>query len=64
MSADQLSVRLFHGRSHPDELLEDWGFDGPCLGPLSGVHLTYGNGGVFGHDDERVMLPRVDDLIC
>ena len=58
MSAEKLSVQLFHGRSHPDDKLDDWGFDGPCLGPLSGVHLTYGNVGVFGNDDERITLTQ------
>lgn len=58
-----LSLKLFHGRSHPGEQLDDWGFDGPCLGPLSGVHLTYGNVGVFGPEAERIALPTVDDLL-
>ncbi len=50
--ADKLSVRLFHGRKHPDERLDDRGFDGPVLGPLNGVHLTYGNVALFDEDDE------------
>lgn len=63
MNRDKLSVRLFHGRKHPDERLDDWGFDGPVLGPLNGVHLTYGNVALFGEEHERVELPSVEDLL-
>ena len=34
-------IRLFHGRNSVDEILEDWGFDGPTLGPFPYVHTTY-----------------------
>jgi hypothetical protein len=63
MSQDLLSLWLFHGRKHPNEKLDDWGFDGPCLGPLTGVHLAYGHVGVFGEADERIAIPNVDDLL-
>ncbi|MDP1823344.1 MAG: hypothetical protein Q8L48_08885 [Archangium sp.] len=59
----QLSIQLFHGRSDPDEQLEDWGFDGPCLGPLDGVQLTYGKVRLVGPFDELVSLGGVDDLL-
>ena len=36
-------LQLLHGRNRPDELLNDWGFDGPCLGPIDWVHFTYGD---------------------
>ncbi len=36
-----LYLRLFHGRKTPDEVLEDWGLDGPVIGPLRFVHTTY-----------------------
>jgi hypothetical protein len=35
-------VEIFHGRSDPKEDLEDWGFEGPILGPLPFFHITYG----------------------
>lgn len=38
----ELVLKLFHGRDRPDEVLTDWGFDGPALGPLESVSLTYG----------------------
>jgi hypothetical protein len=35
-------LNLFHGRISPKTRLDDWGFNGPVLGPLSSVHITYG----------------------
>lgn len=34
---------LFHGRNSVEEELNDWGFDGPVIGPLKYVHTTYAN---------------------
>ena len=34
-------IHLFHGRKDPAEQLEDWGEDGPVLGPFRWVHTTY-----------------------
>lgn len=39
--ADQVFLRLFHGRDDPDQEMDDWGFEGPILGPLRYVHITY-----------------------
>lgn len=36
-----LYLGLFHGRSTPDEVVDDWGFAGPIIGPLEYVHTTY-----------------------
>jgi hypothetical protein len=36
-----LYLALFHGRRRPDEEMDDWGFNGPLLGPLEWVHTTY-----------------------
>jgi len=35
-------IQLFHGRHTPNEELEDWGFEGPILGPFPYFHITYG----------------------
>jgi hypothetical protein len=35
-------MRFFHGRATPDEELDDWGVNGPIIGPLQWVHTTYG----------------------
>jgi hypothetical protein len=34
-------LELFHGRKAMDEQLDDWGSQGPILGPLRYVHTTY-----------------------
>ena len=35
-------LELFHGRHDPKEDMEDWGFDGPVLGPFNFIHIIYG----------------------
>ena len=67
----QIYIRLWHGRKHPDEELQDWGFEGPII-PIAGMHVVYGTvmlnlgeSGAFPegawreikHDDEFVDLP-------
>jgi hypothetical protein len=34
-------LHLFHGRKDPDEQMDDWGLEGPVIGPLNYVHVTY-----------------------
>jgi len=46
-----LYIRLFHGRTNPDQNMDDWGFDGPVLGPYQFVHTTYVS---------RIRLGRLD----
>src|SRR3546814_15424074 len=36
-------LHLFHGRNSPDQDMDDWGFDGPTIGPPDYVHTTYGD---------------------
>lgn len=36
-----LYIRLFHGRDYPEEELDDWGHDGPVLGPFDDMSVTY-----------------------
>ncbi len=60
-------LKLFHGRKHPDEELDDWGEDGPVFGPLPFVHTTYGNhikmG--YGHNPESATrLPDYEAVFC
>ena len=35
-------IKLFNGRTHPDEILDDWGLSGPVFGPFVSVQITYG----------------------
>lgn len=37
-----LYLHLYHGRTSPDQELNDWGEDGPYVGPISFVTWTYG----------------------
>lgn len=34
-------LELFHGRDNPDNAMEDWGYEGPIIGPFKSVHVTY-----------------------
>lgn len=34
-------LELYNGRNFPNEEIDDWGFEGPILGPLTSVQLTY-----------------------
>ena len=36
-----LYLGLFHGRHAPREQMNEWGFDGPTIGPLKWCHTTY-----------------------
>jgi len=36
-----LYLVLFHGREDRNEDMDDWGFDGPMIGPLQWCHTTY-----------------------
>jgi len=55
-------LHLFHGRTHPGEQLNDWGRNGPVLGPLDYVHVTYLTDLRLG-DAEATELQFVDDLV-
>jgi hypothetical protein len=37
-----LYIRLFHGRTDPEQDMDDWGSDGPIFGPYLFAHTTYG----------------------
>jgi hypothetical protein len=37
----KMYLRLYHGRTHPGQEMDDWGFDGPTFGPLSCYVHTY-----------------------
>jgi hypothetical protein len=37
----QVYLHLFHGRTEVAQNMDDWGADGPLLGPLEFAHVTY-----------------------
>jgi hypothetical protein len=45
-------LELFHGRTDPREQLNDWGTEGPVIGPLEYVHTTYATDVKFGFLDK------------
>lgn len=49
-------IHLFHGRNNVDEAMDDWGFDGPVLGPLPYVHVTYMSDIKIGDDFEPLQI--------
>lgn len=36
-----LYLGLMHGRTQPRQRMDNWGFDGPAIGPLRWCHTTY-----------------------
>lgn len=59
-----LYFRLFHGRIDPEQDLNDWGSDGPVLGPYDFVHTTYAHHIIFGKpNDDSHELFVVEDML-
>lgn len=44
---------LSHGRKDIEQAMDDWGFDGPRLQGVTGLHQTYG-------DNQRVVFESVE----
>lgn len=42
-------LRLFHGRRDLNQEMDNWGPDGPIIGPCMYVHITYGGIIHLGH---------------
>ena len=56
-------IRLYHGRTSIDEHLDDWGWNGPILGPYESIQLTYGTHIKLHKADHFEDLAVVEDLI-
>jgi len=41
LQTGKMYVRLYHGRTDPEQDMDDWGFQGPTFGPLSCYVHTY-----------------------
>lgn len=65
LTTGRLYLRLYHGRDHPDQEMDDWGFQGPVFGPLTHVVMTYLQtiriNGV--HPDEELWIDTTRDLV-
>jgi hypothetical protein len=58
-----LYIRLFHGRKHIYQELDDWGSDGPILGPYDCIHTTYAGCIKMSIKDTLNELFVVDDVL-
>ena len=56
-------IHLYHGRTSIDEKLDDWGWNGPVLGPYESIQLTYGTHIKMHKADHFEDLGVVEDLI-
>ena len=46
-----LYIRLFHGRTDPNQDMDDWGSDGPVFGPYEFAHTIYTSSVRLGRQD-------------
>lgn len=67
---DGMYLALFHGRDDPKQDMEDWGFDGPIIGPLRYLHTTYESNVKFSFINRHVLrayevygLKSADDIM-
>ncbi|USQ15519.1 hypothetical protein J2N86_15960 (plasmid) [Legionella lytica] len=42
-----MELRLYHGRTSPEQEMDSWGFEGPILTGVEGIVWTYGIPRVF-----------------
>jgi hypothetical protein len=49
---NDIYLNLYHGRDSVDEILHDWGLDGPIIGPLTSFQVTYMFHIKLDHEDE------------
>lgn len=58
-------IKLFHGRTDPNETMDDWGEEGPCLGPVPYAHGTYATDIKFGYDRNQnfLALQYIEDCL-
>jgi hypothetical protein len=62
---DKMYLRLYHGRTNPDQEMDDWGFAGPTFGPLACyVHTYCSTFRIHGEGNSiEIWLDRHDDMI-
>jgi hypothetical protein len=62
--AGKLYLQLYHGRTDPEQQMDDWGFTGPTFGPLSCVVQTYFTTvRLHGEPYQELWLEQCDDMI-
>lgn len=56
---------VYHGRSTPDEVLNDWGSDGNVYGPISRVIVEdYQKITLIDLEGNNILLPFLEDMVC
>jgi hypothetical protein len=64
MGQPSLYLHVLHGRKSLDEKLDDWGEDGPTIGPFQWFHVTYLTHFYFGTaDGEDYAIPIEGDCL-
>src|SRR5262245_8326770 len=65
LATGKMYLRLYHGRTDPDQVMDDWGFAGPTFGPLSCYVHTYCNTFRIHGDGvtDELWLEKHDDMI-
>lgn len=61
--SDAVFLNLFHGRDDPYAQMENWGDEGPILGPLDYVHVTYSSYVHISFDGEDFDLTFANDCL-
>jgi hypothetical protein len=51
---------MWHGRTDPAQNLDDWGSDGPTIGPLAYLHITYLSDYKTAYNDRQPGRSRMD----
>jgi hypothetical protein len=63
LTAGKLYLQLYHGRTDPDQQMDDWGSTGPTFGPLACVVHTYLTTiRLRGENDHELWLRHHDDM--
>jgi hypothetical protein len=57
-------LHLYHGRKDPNQDLDDWGEEGPCIGPLDSWHATYMLNIRAYSGSVELFFPTHDDMIA
>ena len=61
----EMYLGMFHGRTWPDEVLNDWGTDGFVFGPISKLIVEdFNKISIVDMEGNIIPLPVVDDMIC
>lgn len=60
----EIYLHLFHGRKDPSQDMDDWGAEGPLLGPFHGFQVTYKSHMKLIKDSDLIMeLSFFEDMV-